>query len=162
MSQPTIGTAPPRVMGVNVSRIRKLFIPALDEGAKASKNPMMQMEIEVLRARKKVAGSGVVDPHLDRLDSLCAMVIVTKFRSSGPNTPTSLNREGVWRGASGVVRSWVHFHFRRSSTPVNFFPSWLLFAALTSFDHQVLNSADAHRAIILSLNIASGPQLPQT
>jgi hypothetical protein len=74
-------------MGTNVSRIRKLFTPLLDEDVKASKNPTTQMEIEMLRARKKVAGGGVVDPHLDRLGSLAAVAIVTKHGTSGSDVP---------------------------------------------------------------------------
>ncbi|KAF8554661.1 hypothetical protein OG21DRAFT_1484487 [Imleria badia] len=76
----------------NVSRIRKLFTPQLDEDVlKASKNPMTQMEIEQLRAQKKVAGGGVVDARLDRLDSLAAMAIVTKrLGTSGPESPSQV------------------------------------------------------------------------
>ena len=77
----------PKTMGTNVSRIRKLFTPPLDEDAKASKNPMTQMEIEMLRAQKKVAGGGVVDPRLDRLGSLAAMAIVTKHGTSCSDIP---------------------------------------------------------------------------
>ena len=80
----------PKSMGTNVSRIRKLFAPPLDEGTKASKDPMTQMEIEMLRARKKVAGGGVVDPRLDRLGSLAAMAIVTKLGTSGSDVPGQL------------------------------------------------------------------------
>ena len=48
---------------------------------------MTQIEIEMLRARKKVAGDGVVDPHLGRLGSLAAMAIVKKVGTSGSDLP---------------------------------------------------------------------------
>ena len=73
-------------MGTNVSRIRKLFAPPLDKDAKVSKDPMTQIEIEMLRARKKVAGGGVVDPRLDRLGSITAMAI-PKVGTSGSDVP---------------------------------------------------------------------------
>ncbi|KAN0097996.1 hypothetical protein V8E55_002442 [Tylopilus felleus] len=77
-SQLAAEAASHRTLGTNVSRIRNLFIPPLEREAKASKNPSTQMEIEMLRAQKKVANGGVVDPRLDRLGSLAAMAIVTK------------------------------------------------------------------------------------
>lgn len=82
--QADASTVPSNITGINVSHMRKLFIPPFDKDAKASKNPMTQMEIEMLRARRKVAGGGVVDPRLDRLGSLAAMAIVTKFGQSSP------------------------------------------------------------------------------
>ena len=72
-------------MDAHVSRVRKLSIPPLDKDVKASKNPVTQMEIEVLKARRKVAGGGVVDPRLDRLGSLAAMAILTKLGMSSPS-----------------------------------------------------------------------------
>jgi hypothetical protein len=87
VSQSSTETTAPKTMGTNVSRIRKLFTPLLDEDVKASKNPTTQMEIEMLRARKKVAGGGLVDPRLDRLGSLAAMAIVTKHGTSGSDVP---------------------------------------------------------------------------
>ena len=89
-SQSSTETTAPKTMGTNVSRIRKLFAPPLDEGAKASKDPMTQMEIEMLRARKKVVGGGVVDPRLDRLGSLAAMAIVTKLGTSSSDVPSQI------------------------------------------------------------------------
>ena len=75
----------------HVARIRRLFMPQLDEGAKASKNPMTQMEIEMLRAQKKVVGGGVVDPRLERLGSLIAMAIVaTELGTSGSDGPSQV------------------------------------------------------------------------
>ncbi|KAH0839488.1 hypothetical protein J3R83DRAFT_301 [Lanmaoa asiatica] len=80
-------TAASKTMGTDVSRIRKLFIPPPDKDANAWKNPTTQIEIEMLRARRKVAGGGVVDPRLDRLGSLTAMAIVTKLGASGSDSP---------------------------------------------------------------------------
>ncbi|KAI9460382.1 hypothetical protein HD554DRAFT_2176579 [Boletus coccyginus] len=89
-SESSTEIADPKITGTNVSRIRKMFIPPLDKDVKASRNPMTQMEIEMLRARKKVAGGGVVDPRLDRLGSLSAMSIVAKFRTSGSDDPSQI------------------------------------------------------------------------
>ena len=86
-SQSGIETTAPRTMGTNLSLIRKLFTPPLDKDVKVSKNPMTQIEIEMLRAQKRVAGGGVVDPRLDRLGSLAAMAIVTKHGTSGSDVP---------------------------------------------------------------------------
>ncbi|KAF8554686.1 hypothetical protein OG21DRAFT_1038867 [Imleria badia] len=82
-SQSSPVTTSSKTMGTNVSRIRKLFIPQLDKDVKASKNPMTQIEIEILRA-EKVAG-GEEDP-LDRLGSLTALAIVRKLVTSGSDS----------------------------------------------------------------------------
>ena len=89
-SESSTEIADPKIKSTNVSRIRKMFIPPLDEDAKASRNPTTQMEIDMLRARKKVAGGGVVDPRLDRLGSLAAMSIVAKFGTSGSDSPSQI------------------------------------------------------------------------
>ena len=53
-----------------------------------------------------------------------------------------------------VVRFWVHFLFFPSIFRLHHFLlqivflPWLPFAILISFDHQVLNSADAHKATV--------------
>ncbi|KAG8218191.1 hypothetical protein J3R82DRAFT_3747 [Butyriboletus roseoflavus] len=69
-------TASSKAMVIDASHIRKLLIPPLDKDAKASKNPTTQMEIEMLRARRQVAGGGVVDsppesPWIPRCDGDC-------------------------------------------------------------------------------------------
>ncbi|KIJ60989.1 hypothetical protein HYDPIDRAFT_31689 [Hydnomerulius pinastri MD-312] len=61
--------------------LRKFYIPPLAEGAQASQNPSTQMEIEALRAQKKVAGGGAVDPTLERLGSLAGIAVVRKLRA---------------------------------------------------------------------------------
>ena len=86
-SQPATEAASSRAMGISALRIRKVVIPPLDKDAKASKNPTTQMEIEMLRARRQVAGGGAVYSHLDRLGSLTAMAIGTKIATSSPDPP---------------------------------------------------------------------------
>ncbi|KAH0839494.1 hypothetical protein J3R83DRAFT_325 [Lanmaoa asiatica] len=83
-------TAASKTMGTDVSRIRQLFISPPDKDANAWKNPTTQIEIEMLRARRKVAGGGVVYPRLDRLGSLTAMAIVTKLGASGSDNPSQV------------------------------------------------------------------------
>ncbi|KAF9224507.1 hypothetical protein BS17DRAFT_78509 [Gyrodon lividus] len=78
---PRAAPGSPASVDNDCSRIRKLYIPPLAEGSKASNNPMTQVEIETLRAQRKVAGGGVMDARLERLGSLSAVATVTKLRA---------------------------------------------------------------------------------
>ncbi|KIJ59428.1 hypothetical protein HYDPIDRAFT_33205 [Hydnomerulius pinastri MD-312] len=84
----SLPTYPPRTClathATNVAQVlntRKLYVPPLAEGAKASRNPSTQMEIEALRAQKKVAGDGIIDPALERLGSLAGIAVVRRLRT---------------------------------------------------------------------------------
>ena len=83
VSQSVPETAAVGTNGTDVSRVRKLFVPPLEKNT-ASSNPMIQKEIETLRARK-VAGGGVVDSYLKHLGSLSAMKIATKQSTPSPD-----------------------------------------------------------------------------
>ncbi|KAH7885833.1 hypothetical protein F5I97DRAFT_1160168 [Phlebopus sp. FC_14] len=67
---------------VNSERIRKLYIPPLADDAKVSRNPVTQMEIDALRAQRKVAGGSAASvPAVERLGSLSGIAIVSKLRA---------------------------------------------------------------------------------
>ncbi|KAF8127279.1 hypothetical protein EV363DRAFT_1346477 [Boletus edulis] len=70
-------TSSPKTMGINVSQLRKRFLPKLDKDVKGSMSPAVQTEIEILRAQKKVTGGEIVG-RLFRLGSLAPMASALK------------------------------------------------------------------------------------
>ncbi|KAG6375232.1 hypothetical protein JVT61DRAFT_3446 [Boletus reticuloceps] len=89
-SQLSTKTTSPKTMGINVSQLRKLFIPKLDTNAKGSMSPTMQTEIEILRAQKKVTGGEMVDPRRNRLGSLAPMASALKRLELSGSSGSSL------------------------------------------------------------------------
>ncbi|KAF8436777.1 hypothetical protein L210DRAFT_3547509 [Boletus edulis BED1] len=59
ISENSTKTTSPKTMGINMSQLRKLFIPKLDKNNKGSMSLTMQTEIEILRAQKKVTGGEI-------------------------------------------------------------------------------------------------------
>ncbi|KAF8127293.1 hypothetical protein EV363DRAFT_1346547, partial [Boletus edulis] len=58
-------------MGINMSQLRKLFIPKLDKNNKGSMSPTMQREIEILRAQKKVTGGEIAVDECEVVCGIC-------------------------------------------------------------------------------------------
>ncbi|KAF8129746.1 hypothetical protein EV363DRAFT_1450808 [Boletus edulis] len=75
ISENSTKTTSRKTMGINVSQLRKLFLPKLDKNAKGSMSPA---EIEILRAQKKVTGGEIVDRRPNRLGSLAPMASALK------------------------------------------------------------------------------------
>lgn len=82
-----------KIIGTDVSRIRKHLIHPLDKNVKVLKNPTTQIEIETLRAQRKVAGGGMIDPSPDRLISSLRW---RSSRSSARLAPVTFEVQRGW------------------------------------------------------------------
>ncbi|KAF8128224.1 hypothetical protein EV363DRAFT_1341207, partial [Boletus edulis] len=71
ISENSTKTTSPKTMGINMSQLRKLFIPKLDKNNKESMSPTMQREIEVLRAQKKVTGGEIAVDEGEVVCGIC-------------------------------------------------------------------------------------------
>ncbi|KAF8119942.1 hypothetical protein EV363DRAFT_1377809, partial [Boletus edulis] len=71
ISENSTKTTSPKTMGINMSQLRKLFIPKLDKNNKGSMSPTMQREIEILRAQKKVTGGEIAVDECEVVCGIC-------------------------------------------------------------------------------------------